>query len=733
LAASGTPFIISVNGPGNCALPASSVTRSSANLRGIAAWARRSTAALIFGAAVTTSVMAVDELSLELERVDGDDWSATGLSASFGLARQQAELQIDRLRMLSHELRDVRVQCPQLTVTTQTIECKRARVALHWRGVGPQVLNADIVYGRSNGALDIVIDGLRLGEGRMNARLALRNRAWSGNASLHRVPIDLLLKLARELRLPVPDLSATGVVTMTASGRGVGDALQKAEVDASFANVTANNESGTLATEKLSLRLQADLRRVGPDAHFSLALQSHAGQAYAQPIFLDLGAHGLALHAQGSLRGNESLQVDRFTIEHAGVAQASGRATIVPGQDQVVRSLQMDIADVRFPAAYDSYLQPLLLATNFKAMKTAGGIAGRVTIEAGAPHSIDLKFDNLSMDDGARNFALEDLQGQWHWRAESSTDARHEREQASASVDDSRLHWRGGALFGMELGASEVTFATAGRQFRLLHPARIPLLDGAIELQSFRMRNVGTPQIAFMVDAEITPVSVSRLCRAFGWPEFGGRIGGVISKLRMREGVLTLGTTLRAQVFDGQVTVSNLRLEESFAQWPRFHSDITLDNLDLELVTSAFSFGSITGRLSGAIDGLQLFNWTPVAFDARLYTPANDRSKHRISQRAVENIGSIGGGGAGVTAALSSGFLRFFDSFNYERLGLHCRLENDVCQMDGVAVAPNGGYYLVKGRGLPRIDVIGSARRVDWPRLVQQLIAVTRSEGPVVK
>jgi hypothetical protein len=155
--------------------------------------------------------------------------------------------------------------------------------------------------------------------------------------------------------------------------------------------------------------------------------------------------------------------------------------------------------------------------------------------------------------------------------------------------------------------------------------------------------------------------------------------------------------------------------------------------LDLELVTRAFSFGRITGRLSGAIDGLELFNWQPIAFDARLYTPLDDRSRHRISQRAVENIGSIGGGGAGITQALSSGFLRFFDDFHYDRLGLSCRLENEVCYMNGVAPAPNGGYYLVKGSGLPRIDVIGGARRVDWPRLVQQLIAVTESAGPVVE
>ena len=404
--------------------------------------------------------------------------------------------------MLSHEARDVRVECRQLAVTAQTIECKRGRVALHWRGIGPQVLNADIVYGRSNGALEIVIDGLRLGEGRMNARLSLRDRAWSGNADLQRVPIDLLVKLARELRLPMPDLSATGVVTLSASGQGAGATLRKAEVDASFVDVTANNESGTLASENLSLHVQAELRRVGRDAHFSFALQSHAGQAYAQPIFLDLGAHGLTLQAQGSLRGNESLQVDRFTIEHAGVAQASGRATIAPGQDQLVRSLHMDIANVRFPAAYESYLQPLLLDTNFKSMKTAGRIEGRMTVEAGAPRSIDLKFDNLSVDDGARNFALEDLQGHWHWRAEAGTVAGDDRDEAAAAVDNSQLLWRGGALFGMELGASELIFATAGRQFRLLQPARIPLLDGAIDLESFRIRNVGLPQVAFMVDAD---------------------------------------------------------------------------------------------------------------------------------------------------------------------------------------------------------------------------------------
>ncbi len=34
--------------------------------------------------------------------------------------------------------------------------------------------------------------------------------------------------------------------------------------------------------------------------------------------------------------------------------------------------------------------------------------------------------------------------------------------------------------------------------------------------------------------------------------------------------------------------------------------------------------------------------------------------------------------------------------------------------MGGVAPAESG-YYLVQGRGLPRIDVVGFASEVDWP------------------
>jgi hypothetical protein len=123
--------------------------------------------------------------------------------------------------------------------------------------------------------------------------------------------------------------------------------------------------------------------------------------------------------------------------------------------------------------------------------------------------------------------------------------------------------------------------------------------------------------------------------------------------------------------------------------------------------------------------------WKPVAFDAAFSTPPDDDSRHRISQRAVDNISNLGG--AGMAGAVSRSFLRFLEDFPYQRLGIRCRLANGVCHMGGVAPAQSG-YYLVQGRWLPpRLDVIGYASEVDWSSLLDRLKGITAGAAPVVR
>ena len=259
----------------------------------------------------------------------------------------------------------------------------------------------------------------------------------------------------------------------------------------------------------------------------------------------------------------------------------------------------------------------------------------------------------------------------------------------------------------------------------------IPVLDGVLGIDDFQLEFSADRALRWQVNGLLRPVSLSQLSLALGWPELSGKLSGVIPDVRYDNGNLEVGGILRMRVFDGEVTLRNLTLEQPFGLVPRLQVDARADNIDLETLTRTFSFGRIEGRLDGRVDGLDMESWRPVAFDAEFATPENDSSRHRISQKAVDNISSIGG--AGVGGALSRSFMRFFEDFPYQRLGIRCRLENGICDMGGVAPAAEG-YYLVKGRLIPpRLDVIGYADRVNWDTLMAQIMAVTGQQDMIVE
>jgi hypothetical protein len=221
------------------------------------------------------------------------------------------------------------------------------------------------------------------------------------------------------------------------------------------------------------------------------------------------------------------------------------------------------------------------------------------------------------------------------------------------------------------------------------------------------------------------------LAKAFGWPEFSGTLAASVPGITLRNNVLTFDGNVESEVFGGRIVGSNIRLQDPLGNFPQLFADVRARDLDLELVTRTFEVGSITGRLEADVLGLQLFAWSPQAFDARLATPKGDKSRHRISARAVSSLSNVGGGGGGVVQALQSGVLKFFDEYSYDKLGITCRLRGEVCEMSGVEPAPNG-YYIVKGSGLPRIDIVGNAGRVNWNQLMSS-IATADFGGTTVK
>lgn len=486
-------------------------------------------------------------------------------------------------------------------------------------------------------------------------------------------------------------------------GRLQRDGDWQATAEAKARAMTLSEPTGRYATDKLDLDLSAQI--VAKARYIDATMQGALprGQAYVEPVFVDFGPAPATFGATlrfDTVRGR--LDVSTFDIDQKSVMRVAGHVTdaIAP-----MRQFALNIEDMQLAPAFTTYVQPFMAGTKLEKMTLSGRAHGTIEGTGASPSRIALQLEGAALELDAFSTGLVGVDGNIAW-------------QASGDGADSALRWSGGHLADLKLGAADLRFRTSARDVKLLSPLRIPLAGGALNVRELAVKRAGKPDMAANFDAEIEPLDLPTLTRAFGWPEFGGQLGGRLPGLTLKDGELTLNGALTARAFDGEVTVDGLRVLDAFGRVPRVEADIRLRNLDLAAVTGAFSFGRIEGRLDGDVQDLRLLSWQPISFKARLGTPKNDTSRHRISQRAIDNISSIGGGPTGV---LSRGALRFFKEFAYDRIGWSCVLAKGVCVMDGIEPAKNDGYVLVKGRLVPRIDVVGYSRHVDWNTFITQL------------
>jgi len=181
-------------------------------------------------------------------------------------------------------------------------------------------------------------------------------------------------------------------------------------------------------------------------------------------------------------------------------------------------------------------------------------------------------------------------------------------------------------------------------------------------------------------------------------------------------------------MFNGTVSMNNLKIDDPLGTVPKLYADFDMRNIDLGDFTRTFNFGAIEGKLEGEVHDLQLENWKPVRMDARVQTMDGKHLK-KISQRAVENITALGGEGA--AAALQRTFLRFFKEFNYEKIGMSCKLRQDLCEMGGIESTPTG-YVIVKGSGIPAVTVNGYTKYVSLNDLLGRIKRITDSNSKMI-
>ena len=565
------------------------------------------------------------------------------------------------------------------------------------------------------------------GEARSSANWTMRLRQLSTTAGSLRAEAsqrDALLRLSGasaglDLGALMPALLALHAPPLGLSGKLGGElsAQRRAqawslETKLQLRSLSASESSGRYASEKLDADLEVQAQSTPARWQGQMSLQLPRGQAYVEPVFVDFGLVPAKASARFELSKRDStLRLRAFELQQNGVGNISGEASVRPDLGRASLQAQVQWQALELAPAFATYAQPFLAGESMEKLAPSGRASGQLQLINGVPVVLHLQLDKASVE--MADAGLSGIDATLHWSAQ-------------APVAVSTLRWSGGHIADLPLGGGDTAFRAQASNFELTRSLRLPLADGALRVDRLALQNIGSAALAAGFEAEIEPIDLAALCRAFGWPEFSGQLGGKLPGLRLHENLLELDGALSARVFDGEVSVEKLRVLDPLGRVPRVSADIHMRRLDLTALTGAFSFGRIDGRLDADVDGLRLLDWRPVAFNARLQTTPGDRSRQRISQRAIDNLSALGGGPSGV---LSRGALRFFDDFAYARIGWSCALANGVCHMDGLQPAANGGYVLVKGRLLPRIDVVGYNREVDWNTFLGQLKSARESDG----
>ncbi len=483
---------------------------------------------------------------------------------------------------------------------------------------------------------------------------------------------------------------------------------------------------GSIAAEGLGAQLTLDYRNAAAGQRVDLRGTLRGGELLFGSAYIALPPTPVELQIE-AIGDASGWRLPTLRWGDGGTLATQGSAALSP--DGTLRALDIEIDSDDLSPVADRYLSGWLGGFGLGKLSVTGRMRTHVHLDATGMRGFDAHFDQVEVREPGGKFRFDRLDGDLRFSADTPV--------------DSTLRWGSGQLYGLDFGSAELPLHSADGVIALRAPTAVEAIGGKLRFDRFQLRPPqGEQGLQANFGLTLDAFDIGKLAQSMGWPAFRGTLSGSIPDARYLDDRLVFEGGLEMRVFDGSVKVSSLAMERPFGVAPTLSADLALDDLDLLSVTEVFDFGSISGRLDGSIRELRLVDWTATAFDAELYTQRRRGVKQRISQRAVQNISSVGD--ASFVTSLQGQLIGLFDDFGYRRLGISCRLQNEVCAMGGLesigkevatgSGSDTSGFTVIQGAGIPRLNVVGFNRRVDWPTLLERLQAVGSGDlKPVVE
>lgn len=651
---------------------------------------------------LVSDAVAGSTVSVSLDTLDGPNVHATKVTTEYRLDKRANAMQItaETLQVADQHWRKPTLVCASMLITqTGVMECSSGMMQ-DSRGQIPIAFSLDLSQKR----LQLILKPDQNEIWQVDAQS--KNGFWKAAATLQ----NAKLMRAQSLMTSKKDALAinAGLVNGHVIALGDGNGISTVNADIKLSGLAFANADGSHAGEKVDLKMTFSVTKQSIGFAWQFQGNWQGGEIFWQPVYVSDG--GIAMTANGHM-DDHALSIEHANLQYDQIGNVNFSAAIsLP--DQQLQTLNLDAQGLHLSQAYLKVLKPILGQSLLGDLELAGRADIQCTFKQGALAAFDMRLNEVDIADKKNRFAFYKVNAHVPWTLTQATEAK--------------VQYQSAQLLAMSLGSASLQAKLDGYSL-LASQWNIPILDGALTLNDVSAAYLNQQWYGHL-SANISPISMPEFSHAVGWPSMEGQVAAKIPLLTLNAGSLTMDGDMEFKVFDGSMRVSQLNMHDVFGLAPQLQAHIAMRSLDLGLLTRTFSFGAMSGRVDGDVNGLLLSKWQPVKFDAKVQSSEGSYPK-KISQRAVENISALGG--AGAAAAIQRSFLRFFKEFNYAKIGLSCRLENGICKMDGVESAQSG-YVIVKGSGIPSITVMGYNQTVGWDELLGRLKRVIQGNTQAV-
>ena len=645
-----------------------------------------------------TFAASADGLVISVADVAGFNFALQGIRLTW-VGSGTMEVNAAHLQVAQRDFKNVRLRCERLAWRGQEVSCRNGTLDLL-----PEV-RLDLNYHLAQRRVSLTLTAAN--QERWELVAQLKKDKWVLDAQLQNAQLK---RVAPWQPKTMPTLAA-GKLSGSLHASGQAAEVEAAQLEVSFADLAFNDESGLHAGEKLAgiIKLSAIPDALGWQWQSDLSWQQ--GEVFWQPLYLSAGtAASYQFHATGAF-DNASLRVTdaQAVLPEVGQVQFSG---LWNKQKKALSDGALRGDNLALEKLFSLYAQPFLGKTILAEAAVSGHADVAWQYRDGATQLVRLNLRDGGIVDGQKRFKLEKINSQVNWLADTPSVAK--------------LSFASGAVLGMPLGEVAWEMQMNGQKFNVAQ-AKLPMLDGELVVKDFELHHENDWHWHFA--GAISPISMEKLSAVLGMPKMLGTLSGMIPQVRYENGQIEVDGALLFKVFDGTVVASQLKFADPFGRAPRLSGNLNMRRLDLDLLTRTFSFGNVQGLIDVDVNNLVLQNWQALQFNARIASSAGHYRK-KISQKAVQNISSLGGSGA--AAAIQRGVVGIFEDFGYSQITWTCALRNDVCLMGGVSKQAGGAYSLIEGGGIPAINVIGYNEYVSWSELITRLKRVVENNRQIV-